>query len=202
MSASGSTEWSLPVWVVSGLPRSGTSLGMALLEACGIPLLEDAHRPPDPDNPRGYREYEPVKRLGQDASWVAEARGRALKVVHALLPALPEDVPCRVLWMRRRLDEVVASQEAMLRRRGEEPGPLQPAQWVAILERQVARARAWRAQRPGVAWLELDYNVLVLRPEGELERLRAFVGRPVDLGALARVVEPSLHRQRGGGASG
>jgi hypothetical protein len=106
------------VTIVSGLPRSGTSLLMQMLRAGGMPVLADDARPPDTDNPAGYLEYAPVLRTATDANWVAAAPGHAVKVIYALLRHLPRGFAYRVLWMRRDLDEVIASQQAMLARRG------------------------------------------------------------------------------------
>ncbi len=108
------------ITVVSGLPRSGTSLMMQMLVAGGLPALTDAVRSPDESNPRGYFEFEPVKRLRTDASWLEQARGRAVKIIHLLLRELPTDgrFQYRVLFLRRPLEEVIASQSAMLARAG------------------------------------------------------------------------------------
>src|SRR5262249_61604387 len=108
--------------IVSGLPRSGTSLMMQMLQAGGMPLLTDALRPADADNPNGYWEYEPVKRLQQDNSWIPKAEGRAVKVVSALLPYLPPQHTYKIIFMQRPMQEVLASQTAMLERRGQERG--------------------------------------------------------------------------------
>ena len=108
--------------VVSGLPRSGTSLMMQMLQAGGMPLLIDDLRPADTDNPNGYWEYEPVKRLQQDNSWIPQAEGKAVKVVSALLQYLPPQHTYKIIFMQRPMQEVLASQTVMLERRGEQSG--------------------------------------------------------------------------------
>src|SRR5215212_2341111 len=106
----------MPVTIVTGLPRSGTSMMMQMLAAGGMPVLAAAVRAPDADNPRGYLEFEAAKRTARDAAWVAGAAGKAVKLVHLLLPDLPQEHEYRVLFMRRDMDEVLASQRAMLAR--------------------------------------------------------------------------------------
>src|SRR5262245_53188886 len=113
-------RYGTPVYVVSGLPRSGTSMMMRMLEAGGIPPMSDGERTADIDNPEGYYEYERVKGLEKDPDkrWVREARGRALKVISFLLRHLPDDNAYRIVYMRRHLDEVFRSQDKMLDRLG------------------------------------------------------------------------------------
>src|SRR5437868_1127771 len=103
--------------IVSGLPRSGTSMMMRMLEAGGMPVLTDKVRSADEDNPNGYFEFEAVKRTKQDASWLDDSGGRAVKMVYRLLYDLPVNRNYRVLFMRRNLKEVLASQREMLRRK-------------------------------------------------------------------------------------
>ena len=134
------------VTVVSGLPRSGTSRAMQMLRVGGIPVLADDARPPDADNPAGYLEYAPVLRTARDASWVAQAPGKAVKVVYALLRQLPPGFAYRVLWMRRRLDEVIASEEQILARRGGPPEEgLSRERLSALFATQLAETEAWLA---------------------------------------------------------
>src|SRR3990167_393038 len=96
--------------IVSGLPRSGTSLMMQMLRAGGMSLLIDDQRPADADNPHGYWEYEPVKRLQHDNSWLPQAEGKAVKVVSALLQYLPPRHTYKIIVMHRPMQEVLASQ--------------------------------------------------------------------------------------------
>ena len=110
------------VIVVSGLPRSGTSMIMQMLETAGLPLLTDGVRPPDADNPRGYYEFEPVKAIKTDASFLEVAVGRVVKVVAPLLPSLPPLYDYRIVFVERALCEVLASQRAMLAQRGQAAG--------------------------------------------------------------------------------
>src|SRR5262245_34520180 len=108
--------------VVSGLPRSGTSLMMQMLQAGGMPLLTDDLRPADTNNPKGYWEYEPVKRLQQDNTWMHKAEGKAVKVISVLLQYLPPQHTYKIIFMQRPMQEVLASQTVMLERRDEQSG--------------------------------------------------------------------------------
>jgi len=184
-----------PQVVVSGLPRSGTSLVMQMLAAGGLAPMTDGVRVPDPDNPRGYLEWEPVKRLRKHPERLAEARGRAVKVVSPLLPALPPGRRYRVLWVERDLAEVEASQRAMLERSrpgaADEEPDLLPA-WRRHLE-QLDR---WLAGRPDVEVLRLRHDALLERPRAAARDVADFLGLPLDPEAMAAAVDPGLYRQR------
>jgi len=185
------------VTVVSGLPRSGTSLAMQMLLAGGVPLLSDAMRPPDADNPSGYLEYAPVLRTATDASWVAQAPGKAVKVVYALLRQLPQGFEYRVLWMRRRLGDVIASQERMLARRGAPAdAALSRERLAAVFAAQLAETEAWLAQQPSFRVLALDYTEVVADPQRAARAIDAFLGGGLDREAMAAAVDPLRVRQR------
>jgi len=184
------------VTVVSGVPRSGTSLVMRMLGAGGMELLTDGSRPPDAFNPGGYFEYAPAKSLDRDATWLPRAAGRAVKVVHALLPRLPEGLDYRVVLLERDLREVVRSQEALLAARGGTPDALGEERLVAIYRQQLARAARWAEARPGVALLHVRYAALLDDPRGAAASLSRFVGGTLDVERMAAVVDPGLHRHR------
>jgi hypothetical protein len=112
-----------PIIVVSGLPRSGTSVMMQMLDNGGIPVVTDNIRTADTDNPRGYYEYEQVKKIREDAAWVPATRGKAFKMVSQLLYDLPAQEQYHVIFMERDLDEMLASQEKMLQRLGRKAAP-------------------------------------------------------------------------------
>jgi hypothetical protein len=169
---------------------------MQMLRAGGVPVLTDGVRVADAHNPHGYLEYEPVKALRRDASWLREARGRALKVIHALLGALPATEVYRVIVMRRDPAEVVASQNAMLG--GDDPGGPAPDRVAAILEAQLEEAIAWMAGRPEFDVLEVAHADAVARPAEVAGSVRAFLGRDLDVAAMAAVVDPALHRRKAG----
>ena len=180
--------------MVSGVPRSGTSLVMHMLAAGGYPVLADETRPPDDHNPRGYLEYAPVKALRRDSSWLPEARGRAVKVIHALVSVLPEGCDYRLVLVRRDLHEVVASQEAML------PQPLEGGlgadRLVEIFASQLAELETWLAGQPHFRVLRLEHAALLSEPRAAAEQLAAFLDGGLDAAAMAAVVDPALYRQK------
>jgi len=185
--------------VVSGVPRSGTSLVMQMLAAGGLAVLSDGARGPDPDNPRGYLEYTPVRRLRQDASWLPAARGRALKVVVPLVQDLPPGERYRVLLVRRDLAQVLASQRAMLARRGAPPAPAEEERRLgALFEAALAATERWLEAQPHVAWCALEHAGLLGDPAGSARRIADFLPHAgLDAAAMAAAVDRALHRQRG-----
>jgi hypothetical protein len=189
------------ITVVTGIPRSGTSLLMQMLAAGGLPVLGDGVRAPDADNPRGYFEFEPAKRLASDASWLIRAEGRAVKIVHTLVPSLPPNRRYRVLLVRRRLDEVLASQRAMLARRGEPSDPEGEARLLPALRAQLARLERWLEAREGLGWLRIDHAGLIADPKAAARSIAAFLDGGLDDAAMAACVDPALHRQRGSAAT-
>ena len=185
------------VTVVSGLPRSGTSLMMRMLEAGGLPPLTDEVRTANVDNPKGYYEFERVKALDKgDTAWLPEARGKAVKVISALLKHLPDDHTYRVLFMRRHLDEVLASQKKMLERRGKPADEASDDELRELFERHIAHVRGWAAGQANVQLLEVSYNDLLADPQPVAERVAAFVGGELDVEAMVAEIDPSLYRNR------
>jgi hypothetical protein len=185
--------------VVSGVPRSGTSLMMQMLVAGGMTVLSDGLRAADEDNPRGYYELEAVKRLRKDGSWLAEAGGKVVKVVSSLLCDLPPTRSYRVIFMLRPLDEVLASQKAMLRRRGEQDEGPPDSQMRSHFESHLAKVRAWLQAHPGFRVLYCHYGELIEAPEAGARRVVEFLGKPLDVAAMVRAVDPGLHRNRAAG---
>lgn len=183
------------ITVVSGLPRSGTSLVMQMLQAGGHPILCDEHRPADADNPRGYLEYAKVRTLERDATWLAEAEGRAVKVVSPLLSRLPTGFDYRVLFVRRDLHEVLRSQEQMLQRRNQPAGP-DSATMITHFGRHLKSIDEWLANRPDMQVLNCQHASLISDPLAVAHRIAEFLERELDVIRMIRVVEPALHRQR------
>ena len=111
------------ITIVSGLPRSGTSLMMQMLDSGGMEVVTDNIRPPDEDNPKGYYEFEKAKKIKEDPSWLKDMRGKAFKIVSMLLYDLPADEKYKVIFMKRNMDEILSSQNKMLERLGQNPNP-------------------------------------------------------------------------------
>jgi tetratricopeptide (TPR) repeat protein len=184
------------ITVVSGLPRSGTSLMMQLLVAAGREALTDARRIPDEDNPLGYYEFEKTLKLAKDVSWIPEARGKVVKIIAQLLPFLPRNEHYHVVLMERELGEVIASQKAMLARQGRQGAALDERQLSETYRAQLLRVRQQLAHRPETRTLSVNYSELLADPASGAERLACFLGRPFDCIAAAAAVRPELRRQK------
>lgn len=182
--------------VVSGLPRSGTSMMMSMLQAGGVSVLTDNQREADEDNLRGYLEYEQVKQLDRDASWLAEAEGKAVKIISMLLRHLPPDHQYRVIFMHRDIVEVLASQRKMMERRGEAPDGVPDETMAALYEKHIAEVTEWMKRQLNVETLHIDYNETIQNPSPTADRVNKFLGGVLDEEAMRRVVSPELYRQR------
>jgi hypothetical protein len=189
-----------PIVVVSGLPRSGTSMAMKMLKAGGLQVVTDGVRIADDSNPQGYFELERVKDLDKqgDTAWLTEARGKAVKIISFLLTWLPETHNYRVVFMQRDLDEVLASQNKMLIDRSERPGtPEEDDRMRRHYEQHLAKVERFLSGRRCFAVLPVDYRRAVEHPGEEAARLNEFVGGGLDVARMAEVGNPSLYRNRG-----
>lgn len=184
------------ITIVSGLPRSGTSMMMKMLEAGGLEILTDNIRTPDNDNPKGYYEFEKVKQLDKDQSWLADARGKAVKVISALLDKLPTDYAYKVLFMRRDMNEILASQRKMLIRRGEPTNTISDEKMAQYFQAHLRKVEAWLAEQPHVETMFVTYNEVMENPIEHARRINAFLGGALDEEAMVGVVDKSLYRQR------
>jgi hypothetical protein len=184
------------VTLVSGLPRSGTSMMMRMLEAGGMPVLADHLRTADEDNPEGYYEFERVKKIEHDTAWLDEARGRVVKMISALLKHLPPEHRYKIVFMRRKLEEVLASQREMLIRRGKPADSTGDARMAEYFTSHLRRVETWLAEQPNVDVLYVSYNELMQDPEVHCARVARFLGLPLDASRMASVASRSLYRQR------
>lgn len=182
--------------VVSGVPRSGTSLMMQMLGAGGIPLLVDDVRAPDVDNPRGYAEYAPVMASQRDVSWYGDAAGRAVKVIHTLLRHLPEAGELRIILMERDFDEIARSQARMLARSQATGDIADEGRLAEVFAAQLQEVRRWAIARPRTALLAMGHRQVLEDPVGAARRVDAFLGGGLDVAAMAACADPALYRSR------
>jgi broad-specificity NMP kinase len=185
------------ITIVSGLPRSGTSMMMKMLEAGGLSPMTDNIRTADEDNPKGYYEFERVKQLPKgDVAWVPEAQGKVVKVIAALLPHLPSGYQYHVIFMQRAMPEVLASQRQMLIRRGEDPDKIPDDMLAKLFEKHLKQVNEWIGQQPNVQRLDVNYNEMLKNPQPYINQINSFLGGRLDSAKMAQVIDPSLHRQR------
>ncbi len=195
-----SADASKVVTVVSGLPRSGTSMMMQMLDRGGLAPFTDGNREADADNPKGYYEHAQATKLAKDNSWLHEAEGKAVKIVAQLLSALPEGQHYRIIVMDRDLREVIRSQDAMLERLGRSGGAMSDADMMRTLDRQVEKIERMMSRRSDIQCLFVSYTDVLTNPAAEAARVNAFLGGGLDEGAMVTAVDGSLRRQRVGHA--
>jgi predicted transcriptional regulator len=184
------------ITVVSGLPRSGTSMMMKMLEAGGMEILTDNIREPDADNPEGYYEFERVKQVEHDKTWLEAARGKAVKMISALLKHLPSDYHYKVIFMSRDMGEILASQQRMLVRRGEATDAVSDEKMAHIFGRHLEQVQAWLAEQPNIDVIYVRYDQTVREPATQADRVNHFLGNCLQVSEMAGVVDPKLYRQR------
>jgi hypothetical protein len=184
------------ITIVSGLPRSGTSMMMKVLEAAGMEIFTDNLRTADEDNPKGYYELEDVKALKDgDYSWIKDAPGKVVKVISSLLEYLPSDYKYRIVFMSREIAEILASQKQMLIRRGENSDG-DDKQMAEMFQEHLKRVRVWLANQPNMDVLYVDYNTLMGDPDPEIKAVAEFLGLSEKLDAMLAVPDKKLYRQK------
>lgn len=186
------------ITIVSGLPRSGTSMMMSALKAGGMPLMTDEVREADPNNPKGYYEFERVKKLSKgDDAWLDSASGKAVKVISALLEYLPPDYQYQVIFMERNIHEILASQRRMLVRTGkEQQHPVADETIQQSYQNHLSEVKSWLADKDWIDTLYVSYNQILQQPLEEFNRVAKFLEDRVNPRAMAKVVEPSLYREK------
>jgi hypothetical protein len=185
------------ITVVSGLPRSGTSMMMKMLEAGGMQLLTDNLRAADADNPQGYYEFERVKQIARDQLWLPDARGKTVKIISALLKHLPPDYRYKVIFMRRKIEEILASQRQMLIRRGETTNTVSDERMADLFRRHLLQLTTWLKRQPNMAIMYVEYSEIMTDPAEQAKMVNEFLDSALEVEAMASVVDPSLYRQRG-----
>jgi len=184
------------VTIVSGLPRSGTSMMMRMLEAGGIPALIDNVREADEDNPRGYYEFERVKQLKTDRAWLEDAKGKVVKMVSTLLLDLPAGYAYKVVFMRRKMEEILASQRQMLIRKDKPTDGVPEEKMAELYGKHLTQIEAWIARQRHLAAIYVSYNEILANAREQVRRVNEFLGGRLDADAMLAVVDHALHRQR------
>jgi len=184
------------VTIVSGLPRSGTSMMMKMLQAGGMQPLTDNIRTADEDNPKGYYEFERVKQIETDQTWLDDAQGKVVKMISALLKPLPPAYRYKIIFMRRRMEEVLASQRKMLVRRGEPTDTIADEKMAALYQRHLAQTEAWLAEQPNMDVLYVTYHEIIAAPREHAELINRFLGGGLDVDSMVGVVDRMLYRSK------
>jgi hypothetical protein len=184
------------ICIVSGLPRSGTSLMMQLLEAGGMEVAIDGIRRADDDNPKGYYELELVKTIKQDTSWLDGMAGKVFKMVSMLLYYLPRDQYYKIVFMKRNIEEILASQHVMLQRQGKTPKTEQEADIRRLFEEHLQHIYGWLAGQPNMEVCYICYHDLLQQRGEAVKPLAKLLGRSLNIELMAGVVDASLYRQR------
>lgn len=195
----GATTTSNFLTIVSGLPRSGTSMMMRILHAGGIPVLIDetgGAREADEDNPRGYYEFEAVEKTKHDESWLSESNGKAVKLVYRLLEDLPDDYNYRVIFMGQDMRDIHASQETMLERNNKTSQTMVFKEFEQIFGDDLKRILRWANAKPNFKILEINYRDVVLNPLPQLDVISSFLGGELNIDSMQSVLETKLDRKR------
>lgn len=175
---------------------------MNMLAAAGMDIVTDHIRSADIDNPGGYYEFEPVKNLykadksASDLSWLPEVRGKVVKVISTLLPYLPGNFRYRIIFMRRNMAEILASQKKMLINRGEDPEKISDDQMAMIFNKNLHQVEEWISSHPNVSRIDVNYNQLLQDPAPIIEQVNQFLGGNLETEKMAQVINPDLYRQR------
>jgi len=184
------------ITIVSGLPRSGTSMMMKMLEAGGMEVVTDGIRKADEDNPRGYYEYERVKKIKEDKTWLPECKGKAVKMVSMLLYDLPKDYKYKIIFMQRDMQEMLASQAKMLERLGKKGSDVSDEEMAEKYEKHLKEIGEWLKRQNNIDVLYIRYNNVIEDPAQYSADVNRFLGGFLNEAYMARVVEPNLYRQR------
>ena len=183
--------------VVSGLPRSGTSMMMKMLEAGGLKILTDNLREADANNPKGYYEFERVKQMKDgDLAWLPDAAGKVVKIVTGLITYLPPEYKYKIIFMKRDLKEVLSSQKKMLGRLGKEDDNIPDDKMSKVYDEHLKQVKGWLVRQPNIEMLYVNYNTMVADPAESLQKVNEFLGGGMDVKVMAGVVDKELYRER------
>jgi hypothetical protein len=180
------------ITVVSGLPRSGTSMMMQMLKAGGMEMLTDDIRQNDDNNPKGYMEYEDVKKLAKDRSWLSLAEGKTVKIISHLLTYLPDTYNYKIIFMQRDMIEVLTSQQKML---GRDTRNF-PAGLADTFEKQLSKTGSWLTGQPNMEVIYVNYKDIIEQPEEQSENINAFLGQDLDINKMTEAIDRQLYRNK------
>jgi hypothetical protein len=181
------------IYIVSGLPRSGTSMMMKMLEAGGLPVLIDKNNPSTELNPGGPYAYELTKTLGNDSNWLKDAEGKAVKIIAPLLRHLPKESQYKIIFMERDVDETLVSQQKLVEGRGKDPASIGDAK---ILLQYREMFKSWLSTQDKMEVLLVDYNTLTTNPAQACKEVTEFIGAPLDCTKMDKVFDSKLYRNR------
>jgi len=184
------------ITIVSGLPRSGTSMMMKMLDAGGLGAITDNVRKADLDNPKGYYEFEIVKKIKEDSSWIAGTQGKAFKMVAPLLRYLPKEFQYQIIFMRREMKEMLESQNKMLERLGQPSRGFSDEKMADLFSKQLAELDPWLDQQENVRVLKVTYNDVLAGPVDQVRRVAEFIEQDLDTRNMLDIVDPSLYRNK------
>jgi len=182
--------------IVSGLPRSGTSMLMKMLEAGGLEILTDEIRKADLDNPKGYYEFERIKKLETDKAWLPQAKGKVVKAVSMLLKHLPLNYHYKIIFSQRNIQEILSSQKQMLIRRGEPTDKISDKELAGIYEKHLHQVMEWLSRQKDFEVLYVNYNNILTDPNRYSKEINKFLDRDSNVEKMVNVIDKSLYRQR------
>lgn len=182
--------------IVSGLPRSGTSMMMRMIEAGGIEVVTDNIRKADTDNPRGYYEFEKVKEISKDSSWLYDCRSKAFKMVSELLYHLPGSEKYKIVFMNRDIDEMLASQQKMLKNLNQNSVNINNDEMKIIYGKHLKKIKVWLEEQENIDVIYVNYNDVIDNPLNNAVKINRFLGGDLKVEKMADVVENALYRQR------
>ncbi len=184
--------------VVSGLPRSGTSMMIKMLEAGGLNVITDNLRVSDEDNPKGYYELEKVKQLSKDNSkaWLEECQGKVVKIISQLLTYLPDEYSYKVVFMQRKMSEILASQKQMLIRRGEPTDKVSEEQLSMLFDKHLEKTKKWLEEKPNFDVIYVPYNDVIVNRDKYIDEVNQFFCGILNTDKMKCVVDEKLYRQQ------
>lgn len=182
--------------IVSGLPRTGTSMMMKMLEKGGIEVVTDGVREANVDNPKGYYEYEKVKKIKEDSGWLSGIKGKAVKMVSKLLLDLPEDYQYKIIFMERNIKEVLISQRKMLKRLNKPKPEVDDATMGQYYKKHLIEVKNWLESEKNIDYLSVSYNEVVEYPLRKSQKINDFLNGRLNIEKMASVIDKNLYRNK------